>query len=222
MRSSILFTTLALTTSSLAHMQMSWPYPIRSSFDPQNNYTDIDYSMTSPLNSDGSNFPCKGYQNDATKHTTATYTAGDVYNMTLAGSATHGGGSCQLSLSYDDASTFKVIHSMIGGCPLVTTYDFTVPTYAPSGTALLAWSWVNLEGNREYYMNCAQVDVIGGEDASADEFDALPEIFVANLGGINNCTTVEGQQVVYPDPGPEVEYGSGESASSPPSTDLCG
>jgi hypothetical protein len=41
-------------------MEMSWPYPFRSKYNPDNNYTDIDYSMTSPLLADGSNFPCKG------------------------------------------------------------------------------------------------------------------------------------------------------------------
>ena len=45
----------------LGHTQMSYPYPFRSAYDPANNYTNIDYSMTAPLLTDGSNFPCKGY-----------------------------------------------------------------------------------------------------------------------------------------------------------------
>jgi hypothetical protein len=46
---------MSLLTVSLAaaHMEMSWPYPLRSRFDPQVPEEDIDYSMTSPLNSDG-------------------------------------------------------------------------------------------------------------------------------------------------------------------------
>ena len=48
--------------------------------------------------------------------------------MTIAGSITHDGGSCQLSLSYDNGVTFKVIQSMIGGCPLVPGYNFTIPS----------------------------------------------------------------------------------------------
>jgi hypothetical protein len=46
---------LGLLTVSLAaaHMEMSWPYPLRSRFDPQVPEEDIDYSMTSPLDSDG-------------------------------------------------------------------------------------------------------------------------------------------------------------------------
>lgn len=48
-------TVLGLLSAGLvtAHMEMSWPYPLRSKFDPNNNYSDIDYSMTSPLNADG-------------------------------------------------------------------------------------------------------------------------------------------------------------------------
>ena len=46
--------------------------------------------------------------------------------------------------------TFKVIESIIGGCPLNYTYNFTVPDFAPSSdTALLSWSWFNLIGSRE-------------------------------------------------------------------------
>lgn len=34
-----------------AHMEMSWPYPLRSKYDPQS--TSADYSMTDPLKTDG-------------------------------------------------------------------------------------------------------------------------------------------------------------------------
>lgn len=125
---------------SQAHMEMSWPYPINSNLDPTVDYSLKDYSYTSPLNGDGSNFPCKGYQTQTPYVSKATYLAGQTYNLTLAGSATHGGGSCQLALSYDNGATFKVIESMIGGCPLVSAYDFTIPSFAPSASdALLAW-----------------------------------------------------------------------------------
>lgn len=209
------------------HMEMSWPYPIRSKYNLANSYEDIDYSMTSPLNADGSNFPCKGYQNDRPMQTTISYTAGSTYNMTLAGSATHGGGSCQLSLSYDNGATFRVIKSMIGGCPLTSTYDFTIPTYVPSGVALFAWTWQNLVGDREYYMNCAEVNIISGTYSrrktrqAYSSFDQLPFIWKANLDGINQCVTTEGVAPVYPNPGPDVDYGDGMTRSSSPSPGVC-
>jgi len=202
---------------ALAHMEMSWPYPLRSPLDPAVDYSVKDYSMTSPLLADGSNFPCKGYQNDRPTVSKASYQAGQTYNMTFQGSATHGGGSCQLSLSYDNGATFRVIKSMIGGCPLSNVYDFTIPSYAPDGTALLAWTWQNLVGNREYYMNCAVVDVAGSgvSKRAAQSFNELPFIWKANIPGVNTCATTEGVIPVYPEPGPDVLYGPGANSSSP-------
>ncbi|KAL4891403.1 hypothetical protein BDV59DRAFT_203580 [Aspergillus ambiguus] len=198
---------------AMAHMELSWPYPLRSKFDPQASTSLIDYSMTSPLLADGSNFPCKGYQNNTPWRATADYTAGNTYNITLSGSATHGGGSCQLSLSYDNGETFKVIKSMVGGCPLQSEYDFSMPSDVANGKALFAWSWFNLVGNREMYMNCADV-VISGGSGSVDSFEsAYPDLFVANVN--NGCATVEGKQTVFANPGDEVIYGAGLSGSSP-------
>ncbi|KAI9718636.1 MAG: hypothetical protein M1828_006644 [Chrysothrix sp. TS-e1954] len=236
---SLLSTVLALAGSTLGHMEMQQPYALRSKYNPANKGgggNDVDYSMTSPLEADGSNYPCKGYQNDRPVKSVATYKAGSKQQLKLSGSATHGGGSCQISLSYDNGKTFRVIKSMIGGCPLTSNYDFTVPTYAPNGTALLAWSWQNKEGNREFYMNCAEVDIdAGGSDSSShsgqrrdlehrhlhsraqsfSSFNDLPYIWVANLPDQNKCATTEGEEPVYPDPGPDVQYAAGLSASSP-------
>ncbi|KAK5174939.1 uncharacterized protein LTR77_000075 [Saxophila tyrrhenica] len=208
-------------------MEMSYPYPIRSKFNPQNSYTDIDYDMTSPLDSDGSNFPCKGYQNDASIQSTARYAAGSTYEMTLAGSATHMGGSCQISLSYDQGATFHVIKSMIGGCALTSSYNFTIPSYASAGSALLAWTWQNFEGNREFYMNCAEVDISSTATKrrrrrqATSAFDQLPYIWKANLEGLNDCVTTEGENPIYPNPGPDVIYGGTASSSDPPTPGDC-
>ncbi|KAH1354797.1 hypothetical protein KXW28_004200 [Aspergillus fumigatus] len=191
---------MGLLTASLAaaHMEMSWPYPLRSRFDTQVPEEDIDYSMTSPLNSDGSNFPCKGYQTNTPWRATAQYTAGQTYNMTITGSATHGGGSCQLSLSYDNGKTFKVIQSMEGGCPLVSKYNFKIPGDVANGQALFAWTWYNLIGNRELYMNCADVVISGGTGTPSSFESAYPDLFVANVG--NGCSTVEGRETVFANP----------------------
>lgn len=185
--------------------------------------------MTAPLASDGSNFPCKGYQNDRSSEPVIQYQAGSTYNMTLSGSATHEGGSCQLSLSYDNGGSFRVIKSMIGGCPLQTTYEFTIPSYMPTGDALLAWSWQNKVGNREFYMNCAQVSIeaAGGYSTrrkrteAAASFDALPHIWRANLAGVGDCATSEGEDPVYPNPGPDVEYGDDVTSEAFPSAGEC-
>src|SRR5271155_2994198 len=207
-----------------AHMQMSNPYPLNSPFNPATPEYLKDYSYTSPLLSDGSNYPCKGYQTQSTSYnTTATYTAGSMYSMSVAGNTTHGGGSGQLSLSYDNGQTFKVIESMIGGCPLSMTYNFTVPSFAPpSESALFAWSWFNEIGNREMYMDCARVEIQApapgrhrrAQHKRQNSMSSLPDMFVCNVN--NGCTTIERQDVQFPDPGSNVVYGS-DDGTYPPS-----
>ncbi|KAK3079481.1 hypothetical protein LTS18_004759 [Coniosporium uncinatum] len=214
-------------------MQMTNPLPFRSPKDMSISSDDKDYDITSPLNPDGSNYPCKGYQNDPSRHTTATYVAGQSYNVTIAGGASHTGGSCQISISYDNGETFKVLKSIIGGCPTDgSSYDFTVPSYADQGEALLAWTWLNREGNREFYMNCAQVEITSETSSSRrerrtkreDAYTSIsdhPNVCVANLDSVNECTTPEGSDPVYPHPGNDVEYGDGMDSSSTPLSCAC-
>ena len=215
LRSALLLCTLFLGHAS-AHMEMSQPFPIRSRLDPSNG-GNVDYNLKSPLSADGSNYPCHGYQNDRPIKTTATYSAGQSYTMSIVGEATHGGGSCQLSLSYDNGATFKVIKSMIGGCPLTTSYPFTIPSSAAAGDALLAWTWFNHIGNREMYMNCAWVQIKGAQSKRmrrrASALDSLPNIFRANIAGLNTCATVEGVDPVFANPGTDVVYADGRTAS---------
>ena len=173
---SALYMLLLALPPALCHVQMTWPAPLRSKYNPSTPNNLIDYSIASPLSASGSNFPCKGYHNDPDQLPSAHYTAGSTYNVTLLGEATHGGGSCQLSLSYDKGQTFRVIKSMIGGCPKTLTYDFTVPSYAPSGEALFAWTWQNKVGNREFYMDCAVVQIDsadGGQQKRQDSHDTM-------------------------------------------------
>ena len=105
----------------------------------------------------------------------------------------------------------------MGGCPLKLEWDFEIPSFAPSGKALFAWSWFNIEGNREMYMNCAQVEIEGGSDSA--QFDQLPEIFTANIG--NGCRTVEGKETVFAHPGDSVGYAGKVSPGDAPFP-LCG
>ncbi|KAK3315403.1 hypothetical protein B0H66DRAFT_628488 [Apodospora peruviana] len=216
----LLATLLAGGQLAAAHMQMDFPAPFRSKVNPfvgQN----IDYSMTAPLSSDGSNYPCKGYHSDLGTDAgkpTATFAPGGTYNATISGGANHNGGSCQFSLSYDKGATFTVIESIIGGCPLQANYDFTIPSDAQTGEALFAWTWHNQVGNREMYMNCAAVTIAGSKkraeinEKRAAAYSSRPQIFIANVG--NGCGTEEGAPVQYPNPGPDV-VGSG-GATKPP------
>ncbi|KAK0706341.1 hypothetical protein B0T26DRAFT_655767 [Lasiosphaeria miniovina] len=208
-----------------AHMEMQFPAPLRSKYNP--NAVNIDYSMTAPLSGDGSNYPCKGYLSDigsAAGKSTATFAPGGTYNFTIVGGAAHGGGSCQASLSYDGGKTFTVVQSIVGGCPLSSSYPFSIPSDAKTGDAIFAWTWNNNLGNREIYMNCAAVTIGGGSSKReplaerAVAFSSRPSIFLANVG--NGCKTVDSADVIYPNPGPDVVTNKGATQSPP--TGTCG
>src|SRR5579859_4848152 len=55
----------------------------------------------------------------------------------------------------------------------------------------------------EFYMNCAPVVVVGTAGSSFTG----PRIFEANIFGQGTCNTVEGVDVVYPNPGSSVQFG---------------
>ncbi|ROT40487.1 putative extracellular protein [Sodiomyces alkalinus F11] len=198
---------LGLATMAQAHMEMIWPPPLRSKYNPHS--TNIDYTMNSPLEPDGSNFPCKGHHSvlsTAQGKPVVEWQAGQTYNFTVTGTATHGGGSCQASLSYDGGKTWTVIHSYIGNCPLTPTWEFALPPDTQAGEALFAWSWFNQIGNREMYMNCAPVTIRGSANKRAPDggrkLSQRPAMFVANVA--NGCETLEGADLEFPEPGPDV------------------
>ncbi|PVH99898.1 lytic polysaccharide monooxygenase, partial [Periconia macrospinosa] len=216
---------LLLLPTALSHMQLIDPSPLR---DPHSNREPKDYNMLSPLKADGSDFTCKGYQWNTPLTPVATYHAGEQYNITLKGGATHGGGSCQISLSCDNGLHFKVLQSIVGECPLKNSYAFRIPESVESAICLLSWTWFNKVGNREMYMNCAVVNIVGAtgskkkflddRDSSASSAQArlshLPDMFVANLKSINDCTTKETVDVNFDDPGRSVNYGDGMKPSA--------
>jgi hypothetical protein len=212
-----------------AHMIMSSPTPY--SKDSLNN---------SPLAADGSDFPCKLRDNAFEAPATETIIGiGESHALTFEGSATHGGGSCQISLTEDlqpsKSSSWKVIKSFEGGCPAnvdgnlaVGTVDsaqfnFTIPDGISAGKYTLAWTWFNRIGNREMYMNCAPITVSGGSSKrSAEELEkraaTFPPLFVAN---VNGCTTTEGVDIRFPQPGEDVEYDGEASNLAPEGDDAC-
>ncbi|KAL9071008.1 MAG: hypothetical protein Q9161_004508 [Pseudevernia consocians] len=119
------------------------------------------------------------------------------------------------------------------------TYDFTIPAGITPGAYTLAWTWFNKVGNREMYMNCASIKVTGGSskrETSLNETEeyaipelsgrataSFPDMFVANIP-VTDCTTAEGADVKFPDPGQSVEMASANKADalSPPTGPKCG
>lgn len=157
---------LSAALQATAHMSMATPPSLRYKTNPYKTVEDYDYS--SPLSPSGSNYPCKGYHKDFGTpggRSVATYSPGGSYSIVyvhpqgggrlrseancrslrrLAGSATHMGGSCQISLSFDQGNTWVVIKSIIGGCANPNPggsqeFGFTIPGNAQGGDVLLAW-----------------------------------------------------------------------------------
>jgi len=203
-----------ILASANAHMAISSPAPFADSQDK------------SPLAADGSNFPCQG--SALTGGTVTNLQAGSSSPLQFnlgggANTAVHGGGSCQISITYEtdktalkDPNNWKVLHSFIGGCPteapgnlaianacsgtdgtdcVYQGFTFNVPSEVQNGKAILAWTWFNNIGNREMYMNCAPVSVSGG----TNQMSSLPAMFVANVG--NGCSTTEQFNTDFPNPG---------------------
>ncbi|EXJ92014.1 hypothetical protein A1O3_00564 [Capronia epimyces CBS 606.96] len=226
--------TLVLMISSAdAHMIMKSPVPYGKS--TLNN---------SPLVADGSDFPCKQrtgvYDLEGAENVLAI---GEPQTLSFTGSAVHGGGSCQVSLTTDlqptKDSKWMVIKSIEGGCPAsvagnlpadpngdgASTFQYTIPEGISPGQYTIAWSWINKIGNREFYMNCGPATVTAAKKkryAPAPKISkrqtSFPDMFVANLASVNDCTTPESFDYVYPNPGQVVQ-----SAGTGPYTTLsCG
>ena len=220
-------TLLALSNVASSHMTLANPVPYGN---PNN----------SPLDPSGSDFPCKGLPSTGGK--VNEFAVGSSQKLSFSGSAVHGGGSCQLSVTTDNPPTknsvWKVIHSFEGGCPASTAgnfadgtnnaaqFPFTVPEELPNGQLTLAWTWFNKVGNREMYMNCANINVSGGSKDTA-AFQSLPDMAVANIASQGTCKTSESSDYTFENPGKYVTRSGtgpfkslcGGTASNPPPGD---
>ncbi|KAJ9069634.1 hypothetical protein DSO57_1016446 [Entomophthora muscae] len=155
----------------LAHMEMTEPAPRRSKY--HKGYNNVDYDMTSPLGGRFS-YPCRGFPSGPVSK---KYTAGQDIQVNLGGSATHKGGHCQFALSFN-GKDFVTIHTVFGTCPQPErSFSVQIPQNFPNGKAVFAWVWNNREGNRELYMNCADIEISGGSGTSYTG----PELLIANF-----------------------------------------
>ncbi len=132
-------------------------------------------------------FPCKGLP----VGTATSLKAGSSVQTLISGSASHKGGVCQFSLSYDEKK-FIVVHSEYN-CPSPNAnYNVKLPSNIPNGKAIFAWSWMNEVGNREFYMNCADVEITG---STGSDFQG-PEILVGNIENNGKLISLPDNQVV--------------------------
>ncbi|PSN74423.1 hypothetical protein BS50DRAFT_15739 [Corynespora cassiicola Philippines] len=204
---------LALAAGASAHMILREPVPYGQAT-----------LNSSPL--EAGDFPCKQRSGAYEVTEMNQWAAGDNKTIKFTGSAVHGGGSCQFSITTDmqptKESQWKVIHSVIGGCPADAPGNLTpedpnghgagefpvmMPANIPAGQYSFAWTWINKIGNREFYMNCAPIEVTGSEGGDVSTLSALPDMFVANLPS-TSCSTAEEQDFEFPNPGDSVVTGA--------------
>jgi hypothetical protein len=141
-----------------AHISMSYPISRRNQLSKiYRDSNNVDYDLRTPLYTNPNNFtfPCKGFP---VGPSTTTYKDNSI-SVTLEGTAVHGGGHCQFGISYDNKN-FLVLKTVLNSCLLDSmTYTFNLPDNAPGNNLIVFWTWVNRIGNREYYMECADVTV---------------------------------------------------------------
>lgn len=154
----MLFCLVTLLVSINAHISMSYPISRRNQLSKfYRDSNNVDYDIRTPLYAKPNNFtfPCKGFP---VGPSTTTYND-KIISVTLEGTAVHGGGHCQFGISYDNYN-FLVLKTVLNSCLLDTmTYTFNLPDNAPGGDLIVFWTWINRIGNREYYMECADVTV---------------------------------------------------------------
>jgi hypothetical protein len=137
-----------------AHVRMAEPRP----------YGDNGWDFQNPLTPP--EFPCRQTY-DPTSPTTSIK-VGDTQKLLFhkLDNATHGGGSCQLSISTNmkpsSTADFHVFKSFIGECPARFSADphysatrtdmtFEIPASIPNGKAIFAWTWTAMKTN-EFFM----------------------------------------------------------------------
>ncbi|CAL3966795.1 hypothetical protein PZA11_003279 [Diplocarpon coronariae] len=211
---------LILLTPIRGHTFMQNPVPFASQL-----------RSNGPMSRDGSDWPCSGEKDFDPAGVMNIWQRGSTQYLQAMGGASHGGGSCQISVTRDMKPTryseWKVIHSIHGGCPirnladanyglsatalLPSVYNFTIPDWLHVGQGVMAWTWYGRWSVPEMYMNCAPIMILGGgtdtnttDAAREKKFDAAPLIFEANNG--NGCWTAnQGSCVEFPEPGDSLE-----------------
>ncbi|KAJ1960306.1 hypothetical protein GGI12_003875 [Dipsacomyces acuminosporus] len=196
---------------------------------------EVDYDMTTSIGSEGTAV------SPICKHTkpydkpVATWTSGSTTRINFSPGNGHQGGHCQFSISYDGGQTFAVLSETLKYCfyngpsntdtPSVLDFDIPLPANLPGAPrAVFAWTWVNASGNREFYMNCADISIIGpagsytGKKMTIANYPGYPRIpeFLGNYNtGLQYYTNAT--QVTVSGPGYN-GGGSGGSSSVPVST----
>jgi hypothetical protein len=153
-----------------AHMMVKSPAPRCSKYDTQVPPSTWDYSYTAPIGTnDKISQPLCKYPKP--ENPMVTWKAGQKVTIEFEGTANHGGGWCQLAVSYDlnnSPGSFVRVGDPIPNCPMTgQPISVTLPSdLSASEHAVGTWIWNNKVGNREMYMNCFDVKIQGPSHSS--------------------------------------------------------
>ena len=167
-------------SSVFCHMAMKDPPPRKSQFSEYyllNN--DVDYDIVAPLNVNNYSYPCKGFK----KGPSTKIIKSNKIDINIYGNAPHNGGHCQFGISFDNKN-FVVLKQVIRTCliPDGLNYSFDLPLDFPDGNIIVFWTWINAIGNREYYMDCADIKIQMGNPQTNITIKGK-EVLIANLPG---------------------------------------
>ncbi|OMH82717.1 hypothetical protein AX774_g3789 [Zancudomyces culisetae] len=155
---------------------------------PQND--PIDYNIKSPIGSQWRKDQPLCKTKTKSSRIVDTWKAGSAVTVRFReDGSTHGGGHCQFAVSYDDGDTFVVIKDVLQHCftkgryressTEILAYEIQLPFTIPScANCIFAWTWINADGTREYYMNCADIAIKGVNGGTL----VGPKLLVANYG----------------------------------------
>ncbi|RKP34547.1 hypothetical protein BJ085DRAFT_39396, partial [Dimargaris cristalligena] len=163
-KSLITIASLAMASSMVNAHEYITSHCIRGSPKPecQGKTGAPDYDSASPIASFGvASMPLCRYPKG---QTVATFKAGETVKLEMEYNAPHKGGHCEVSISINDKD-FVSIRTKTMTCLVDTeglSLSAVIPANAPTlPKATLAWTWINAEGNREFYMNCIDISIEG-------------------------------------------------------------
>lgn len=155
------FTSWLLATGLVSgHMFISSPLPIDTT------------AVKEPLAPNGDNFPCHGVSLPTTGG--MKMPAGSTQSLEFdtgngANTAVHGGGSCQISITYEtepaslkDPQSWRVLYSIQGGCPSNTHLNLDGVFNSSAGVYQGAWPCTNESTNGIDCTNSFEFKVPGG------------------------------------------------------------
>ncbi|OMJ10996.1 hypothetical protein AYI70_g9975 [Smittium culicis] len=183
-----------LIQTCYGHMAISEPCvrnSPRNECNENNRSGKFDYDVTSPIGKSGLVWkPLCRWDGEKDRTNPLTWYAGQTVKVEFfPGGATHNGGHCQFALSYNGGADFVVIKDVFKHCFFkdlsfdynnqVREYEIELPHNLPSSdNVVFAWTWINAIGDREYYMNCFDVNIIGN---GSDNYTGK-KLLIANYG----------------------------------------